>query len=172
MDQPTKESVEALTRDWAKTPRQVVQTVMGNYGPPDEATESLLIWHRNGRGSGAWRGRSRWGIGSRGHTRTSWNRPSTTAFRSTSTASWPVTGSVIPERTKGEVSAPCEGEELNFLALNLANDICTGAIDAEKARIRCSEIKSAFSNGEEHPYTQGLQFDVPQGGTADPDLEV
>jgi hypothetical protein len=81
-------------------------------------------------------------------------------------------GSVIPERTNGEISARCEGEELNFLALNLANDICTGKIDAEKARLQYGEIKTAFARGEKHPYTQGLQFDVPSGGTPDPDEQT
>jgi hypothetical protein len=33
---------------------------------------------------------------------------------------------VIVERTKGELSARCEGEEANFLAINLAHQIVTG----------------------------------------------
>ena len=40
------------------------------------------------------------------------------------------------------------GEELNFLALNLADDIRTGQIDADKARLRYGEIKTAFTRGE------------------------
>jgi hypothetical protein len=63
-------------------------------------------------------------------------------------------------------------EELNLLALNLANDICAGKIDAEKARLQYGEIKTAFSRGEKHPYTQGLQFDVPRGDTQDPDEQT
>jgi hypothetical protein len=43
-------------------------------------------------------------------------------------------GSVIAERTAGEVSARCHDEQANFLALNLVHDLVTGAEDAEQAR--------------------------------------
>jgi hypothetical protein len=42
-------------------------------------------------------------------------------------------GSVV-ERTVGEVSARCHDEQANFLALNLMNDIVTGAKTVEDAR--------------------------------------
>ena len=40
-------------------------------------------------------------------------------------------GSVVVERTAGEVSARCHDEQANFLALNLMNDIVTGAKDLQ-----------------------------------------
>src|SRR4028118_1562693 len=43
-------------------------------------------------------------------------------------------GSVIVERTKGEVSARCDMEAANFLALNLMHKIVTGELNAEQAR--------------------------------------
>jgi hypothetical protein len=43
-------------------------------------------------------------------------------------------GSVIAERTAGEVSARCHDEHANFLALNLMHDIVTGAKNVEEAR--------------------------------------
>jgi hypothetical protein len=43
-------------------------------------------------------------------------------------------GSVIVERTKGELSARCDKEEANFLALNLANDIIQGKKSVDEAR--------------------------------------
>lgn len=45
-------------------------------------------------------------------------------------------GSVIVERTKGEISARCDKEEMNFLALNLANDVATGNKTVEEARMK------------------------------------
>ena len=43
-------------------------------------------------------------------------------------------GSVLVDRAKGEMSAGCEGEEANFLALNLANDIadCNKTVEAAR----------------------------------------
>ncbi len=43
-------------------------------------------------------------------------------------------GSVIVERTAGEVSARCHDEQANFLALNLMHDILTGARTVQEAR--------------------------------------
>jgi len=43
-------------------------------------------------------------------------------------------GSVITERTAGEVSARCHDEQANYLALNLMHDIVTGAREVEDAR--------------------------------------
>ena len=43
-------------------------------------------------------------------------------------------GSVIVERTKGEISARCDKEEMNFLAINLANDVAIGERTPDEAR--------------------------------------
>jgi hypothetical protein len=43
-------------------------------------------------------------------------------------------GSVIAERTKGELSARCGGTSMNFVAINLAHDIITGQRSVEEAR--------------------------------------
>ena len=43
-------------------------------------------------------------------------------------------GSVIVERTAGEVSPRCHDEQPNLLALNMVNDIVTGDKSLEEAR--------------------------------------
>ena len=65
-------------------------------------------------------------------------------------------GSVILERTKGEMSARCDLKRANFLAINLTNDVATGKRNTEQARA----------------YMKGFVFSVPSGGTADPDLKT
>jgi hypothetical protein len=52
-------------------------------------------------------------------------------------------GSLIIERTKGEVSSRCDMEAANFTAINVMNDIVTGKITAEKAREVLCEVMSA-----------------------------
>ena len=58
---------------------------------------------------------------------------------------------------------------MNFLAINLSHELATGQIDADEARQRYSEIAKSFHEGTPSPYTKGLLFDVPHGGTADKD---
>lgn len=79
-------------------------------------------------------------------------------------------GSVIVERTKGEMSARCDKEEMNFLALNLANDVATGKKTVEEARKHYAKAAMAFMNGEKDPYTQELKFTVSKGDTGDRDM--
>ncbi len=155
---------------WPDVPREVAQTVKEKYGLPQEATASRLIWFANGP----------------------WKR--TILYRDVVQHDFPMPhpdllemvidyqvppdkfdelaqydGSVIVERTKGEISARCDKEEMNLLAINLANDIVTGKRSVEEARTFYAETAMAFMNGQSDPYVEAFQFEVPQQGTADPD---
>src|SRR5690606_2862926 len=81
-------------------------------------------------------------------------------------------GSVIAERTKGELSARCGGTSMNFVAINLAHDIITGERTVEEAREEYTRLYQAYQNGEKPAYTQGFQFELPRGNTGDPDVET
>ena len=163
-------AVDEILGAWPDVSREVAATVMERYGPPQEATASLLIWHNNG----PWK-------------RTILNRdavphdfpmPHPDLLEQFIDYRVPpdsfdelaaYDGSVIVERTKGEISARCDKEEANFLALNLANDIVTGARNVEEARTFYADTMMAFMGGQSDPYLEGFQFEVPAEGTADPD---
>ncbi len=53
-------------------------------------------------------------------------------------------GSVVPNRTTGEVFASCDMEAMNFLSLNLMHDIVSGRTTLEDARKRYTEEASAW----------------------------
>lgn len=76
---------------------------------------------------------------------------------------------VVIERTKGEVSARCDMEEMNFLALNLMHDIVTNQRTVEDARRTYADTAVAFMMHRQADYTERLQFDVSRGNTADRD---
>ena len=78
-------------------------------------------------------------------------------------------GSVIAERTKGELAARCDREEANFLALNLAHDIVTGIRSADQARQFYLEVMREQKPAE---YLQGLRFQVPRTAQGDPDRQI
>jgi hypothetical protein len=81
-------------------------------------------------------------------------------------------GSVIVERTAGEVSARCHDEQANFLALNLAHDIITGARTVQEAREYYGAEFLDARRKKPTPYMERLRFDAPAGGTADPDVPI
>jgi len=77
-------------------------------------------------------------------------------------------GSVIVDRTKGMLSARCDKEEMNLLALNLANDIITDKKTVKEARAYYAKAAMMFMKGEKDPYTQKLQF-MPKASSGFPD---
>ncbi len=78
-------------------------------------------------------------------------------------------GSVVCNRTNGEMSARCDKEGANFLAINLANDIIKGTKTAKSARDFYATSVKEFINGGKPAYMMKLQFDVASGNTADSD---
>jgi hypothetical protein len=81
-------------------------------------------------------------------------------------------GSVIVERTAGEVSARCHDEQANFLALNLMHDIVTGAKTAQEARDYYAKEFADYRRKKPTPYMEKLRFTPANGNAADPDERV
>lgn len=77
-------------------------------------------------------------------------------------------GSVVLERTSGEMSARCDKEGANFLALNLADDVVKGKRTVAGARKMYGEQIMAMKAGRSAPYTERLMFGM-MTGTNDPD---
>jgi hypothetical protein len=162
--------VEELVAGWPETPRESAKTVVEKYGPPDEATESFLVWHERA----PWKRMVLW----RDEVDHGFPTPHKDVLEQVIDYRVPpelgsellrYDGSVVVERTRGELSARCEGEEANFLALNLAHEIVTGAITADEARQKYTEAMRSFSAGERPETMQRLVFEVARGGTSDAD---
>jgi hypothetical protein len=77
-------------------------------------------------------------------------------------------GSVVLERTSGEMSARCDKEGANFLALNLAHDLVMGKQTVEGARKMYGEQIMAMKAMRPAPYTERLMFSAMMN-TNDPD---
>jgi hypothetical protein len=77
-------------------------------------------------------------------------------------------GSLIVDRTKGELSSRSEKEEMNFLAFNLADKIIRGDLSVEEARREYTKSAEEFVMGSTNPMLSEFVF-RPQTNTADPD---
>lgn len=169
----TRDKVDEVVSNWPEKPRKTVERMMQKYGAPDEATESMLIWHNND----PWKKT----IVYRDEVPHKFPKPHTDLLEQFINYRVPVEkfdelakfdGSVIVERTKGEMSARCDREEANFLALNLAHDIITDKRKIDDARNAYAENIKAFMKDQPGSYMKEFQFTVPAGGTADPDESV
>ena len=166
-------TADEIVKDWPDMPRMAAGMLVAQYGQPQEMTASMLIWHDNG----PWKHT----ILYRDEVPHSFPKPHTDFLEQVIDYQVPPAkftdlaaydGSVIVERTRGEISARCDKEGLNILALNLAHQIVTGATTVEQARKTYGENAMKFLMGEMTPLTAGLQFTPPMGDTADADMPL
>jgi hypothetical protein len=168
-DERASDDAQSAIQKWPTESKKAAQTMIQKYGQHDEATASQLTWHDNGP----------------------WKR--TIVYKEEIEHRFPAPhkdvleqfvdyqvpadkfdelamydGSVIAERTKGELSARCDKEEANILALNLADEVVTGKRSVEDARMYYGEQIMLLKQGQSSPYLSKLRFDMKQR-TADAD---
>ncbi len=167
--EPTE--VERIINSWPDAQKNVARQMLGKYGPPNEATPTKLVWYRNG----PWK---RTEVSSEvvAH---NWPVPHSDFLTQTidyrvppekATLIAQFDGSIIVDRTKGEVSARCDSESANALGLNMVHEIVTGKRSVEDAREMTAQNTAAYNLGRNAPYAERLVFEVPQGGTEDLDV--
>lgn len=69
-------------------------------------------------------------------------------------------GSVIVDRTKGEVSVHCDNEGANTLSINMMHEIVTGKRTAEEAREKIVSELPKYLLNQSAPYVEKFQFDL------------
>jgi hypothetical protein len=162
-----------IIKSWPDESREAAQLVIDTYGEPHEATESQLVWH----GAGQWKRV----VATRAFFEHRFPAPHIDAVESfidyrvppeKFTALARFDGSVIVERTAGEVSARCHDEQANFLALNLMHDIVTGAKDVEEARSYYGQEFLDARRKRPTPYMEKLRFTPADQSAADPDQRI
>ena len=162
--------------DWPQASQDAAQHMMDTYGEPAEMTETMLIWGETGP----------------------WKR--TIIYKDATQHNFPVEhpdvmrqwinldvppdyfddlahydGSVVVNRTEAEISARCDKEAANFLAINLAHDIINDVRTVEEAREFYAETIQAVMKGETPPnpeYVNGFIFEVPEENLTNPDESV
>lgn len=148
-----------VIEEWPEQSREAAQLVVDTYGEPHEATESLLIWN----GVGPWKRV----LASKTYHDHHFPIPHIDSVESVIDYSVPAEkvtplaefdGSVVVERTAGEVSARCHDEQANNLALNLMYDIVTGRRGVADAREYYAHEFLNVRRGEPTPYMDELRF--------------
>ncbi|HJF33063.1 MAG TPA: hypothetical protein K8V56_14975 [Sporosarcina psychrophila] len=167
----TYPKIDRLLANWSEQPKGTVYSLISKYGLPNEASTERMIWINNGP----------------------WKR--TVVHRDTVLHNFPTThldylaqtidykvpieffddlakfdGSLYPDRTAGEITAKCDQEGANFMAINLMNDIVTRRFTVEQARTYAIDIEKRLRlQGQSSLYLEKLFF-PKQTHTADPDV--
>jgi hypothetical protein len=163
-------AVDSILANWKPQPRDLARVLITKYGPPHEVTQSRLMWYNNGP----------WKRTELLNAEIPHNFPSPHNDMLQQVIDYRVPpdkvaevlaydGSILIDRTRGEMAARCNSEEMNTLALNLAHDIITGQRTVEAARETYSSTVSQSAPGIAVPLMDKLQFITAVGPTADPD---
>jgi hypothetical protein len=80
-------------------------------------------------------------------------------------------GSLVVDRTRGELSVHCNSEEMNILTLNIADDIVTGERSIEQGMAFHAQVIEGLFIHEPETYPQKLRF-KPHKSAADPAAEA
>jgi hypothetical protein len=159
-------------KGWSEASKMAVQMMKKTYGEPAEKTASMMIWNNNG----PWKRT----IVYAEEFQHDFPMPHTDVMQQFVDYTVPAEkftelamydGSVVCNRTNGEISARCDKEGANFLALNLAHDIVTGKKDVKAARDFYATAIKEMINGGKPAYMQKLQFTPASGKTVDKDKQ-
>jgi hypothetical protein len=165
-------SASEIIEGWPEKAREAAKLVLAAHGEPDESTSSRLVWRDI---SGCKRV-----IASKAFFQHDFPTPHTDSVESVIDYRVPAEkfsslalfdGSVVAERTAGEVSARCHDEQANFLALNLVHDIVTGQKTPDEARAYYGKEFLDYRRKKPTPYMKRLRV-PPQHDTVDPDRPI
>ena len=162
--------VERIVDAWPDAQKNVARQMLTKYGPPNEATPTQLFWYQNA----PWKRT----VLSRDVVSHNWPAPHSDFltqaidYRVPPEMTHLITmfdGSIVVDRTRGEVAARCDSEAANVLGLNMVHEIVTGKRTVEDAREISTQNTVAYNLGRAAPYAERLLFEVPEDGTQDLD---
>ena len=167
------EDAKNIIEEWPATPKMAAENTINFYGAPNEATPSRLIWYNNG----PWKRT----IVFRDEVPHDFPEPHTDVLEQFIDYHVPadkaglvaqLEGSIVIDRTKGEVSVHCDNEGANTLSLNMMHDIVTGKRTPEEARAFIAKEIVEYVLGRPAPYAESFQFELPVGEQWDPDVTI
>jgi predicted outer membrane protein len=152
--------VDKTIAEWPAKVRAVAYQVIREHGLPQEVTPSMLVWRDNG----PWKRT----VVYREEVAHNFPRPHSDMLEQVVEVRIPadkiddiarLDGSITYNRTTGELSARCDKEAMNFLALNLAYQIAQGKVSVDDARKRLAKDAAAYLTEDSPPAsTTGLAF--------------
>ncbi len=165
----SQQGLTEMTKEWPESSRAALTSLNSKYGLPSAVTEDMVVWNNS----------------------SPFKR--TIVFKEEVNHQFPIQhsdvlaqtvdyrvpldkvsalskfdGSLLIDRTKGELTSRNDKEEMNILSLNLADKIVRGEMTVEQARREYSKNAEAFSAGTSSQLISGLSFSS-EGNTQDPD---
>lgn len=167
-------AAEPIAQDWPDPSRAAATAMTDRYGPPQERTATLLIWHRNG----PWIRTVVHKVGAEHDFPAKHSdvleqslpyKVPLNLFNAVATFN----GSVVPDRTRGTLTAYGATEAENVLSLNLARAVVRGELTPEQAREKQVTATEELKKGTIPEIAAKLTLDQQQqGDVSDPDTAM
>lgn len=143
---------EIAIRNWPERPRLAARAMLEKYGKPDTFDQEAMVW-----------------AGNRPWDETVVRRAASNDECIQQSIHYPVSlaklaevhkleGRIGYDSSRGELWSAADTEGLNFLALNLADEVVSGKRTADQARAFYRRTRELTENGKSSPYTQALLF--------------
>lgn len=162
---------------WPAEAQRLVAALTATYGPSHERTPQVVTWRNND----PWKETMVYRDGElhnflRRHRDYVRQTISFYASPAQVAALLDFNGSLLYDRTRGELTAFCGSERFNYVLINLAHDLAAGRLSVAEARQRCASVWRRVRLGWPQPEAQQLLFatDAPTlvVPAADPDREA
>ena len=167
-------AAEPVAPDWPEPARKAAEAIQATYGPPQERTATLLVGHRNG----PWMRTVVHKVGAEHdfpakHSDVLEQSLPYKVPLNLYSAVATFNGSVIPDRTRGTLTAFGASEAENVLSLNLARAVVRGELSPEQAREKQVAAAGELRNGRTPELAAKLTLEQQQeGDVADPDTAM
>ncbi len=168
--QEHKAWIDKNMQGWPEKTKEVAAVTIASYGPPQSVGPELLAWGK----SGPWKRI----LLHREEVQHKFPMPHKDVLQQFVNFEVPsdkfdelakYDGSVVAERTVGELSARCDKEEANFLAINLAADVAEGRKSVDQARDYYANAIKGMLAGKMDPYLKGLRIQTQGSEAGDTD---
>jgi hypothetical protein len=162
-------SVDKTIASWPYYARAVARDTIAQYGSPDEVGDNALVWYADG----PWKKTTVHRLGWPHYT-----------FKRDKDYLENAIGYAVPDdrladltrfdkrlsadQASAELSSRSESERMNFLALNIADEVIRGKRTVEEAREFYRKTERLASAGKSSPYLVGLLFEVDNAAAPDP----
>jgi hypothetical protein len=162
--------VQKIIADWPEPSKKAAEDMLRQYGQPAGTTPNKLIWENEG----PWLEII---VFKQPHPH-DWPMPHQDVLFQTIEYQVPVEKvgdlaqfdkAIVPMLTRGTLSAMCDNQGANYLALNLAHRLLTGETTVAQARSTYEQSVKEFKAGNPPVAMQKLMFTPPKGqayGTA------
>ncbi|HTX23177.1 MAG TPA: hypothetical protein VMD03_00840 [Steroidobacteraceae bacterium] len=166
--------VERHLVGWPAATRKLAAELVAKYGRPRGTTGHELIWGA----SGSWTRMVLYRVG----VKHNFPRPHEDVLEQAVNYRVPVekiadlityNGSLIVDRTRGELAAHCDSEAQNTIAINIADDIVTGNRTVDEGLAYHAQLVRAMETHVAESYPEKLKFKIRSSAqTADPGSEA